>query len=46
MDIICFCHIRWNFVYQRPRHLLNNDPEDQASIPHPRFGFYGVIDGR
>lgn len=23
MDIICFCHIRWNFVYQRPQHLLN-----------------------
>ena len=22
------------------------DPEDQASIPHPRFGFYGVIDER
>lgn len=23
MDIICFSHIRWNFVYQRPQHLLN-----------------------
>ncbi|MCW3116131.1 MAG: glycosyl transferase [Chitinophagaceae bacterium] len=22
MDIICFCHLRWNFVYQRPQHLL------------------------
>jgi UDP-galactopyranose mutase len=22
------------------------DPEDQAQIPHPRFGFYGVIDER
>ncbi|HEV7255703.1 MAG TPA: UDP-galactopyranose mutase [Mesorhizobium sp.] len=22
------------------------DPEDQAAIPHPRFGFYGVIDER
>ncbi|HEY9361996.1 MAG TPA: glycosyltransferase [Chitinophagaceae bacterium] len=22
------------------------DPADQASIPHPRFGFYGVIDER
>ncbi|MEO6722577.1 MAG: glycosyltransferase family 1 protein [Ferruginibacter sp.] len=21
-DIICFCHLRWNFVYQRPQHLL------------------------
>jgi Glycosyl transferases group 1 len=23
MDLICFCHIRWDFVYQRPQHLLN-----------------------
>jgi len=23
MDIICFCHLRWNFVYQRPQHLLS-----------------------
>ena len=23
MDLICFSHIRWNFVYQRPQHLLN-----------------------
>lgn len=22
MDLVCFCHIRWNFVYQRPQHLL------------------------
>ena len=22
MDIICFSHIKWNFVYQRPQHLL------------------------
>lgn len=21
-DLLCFCHIRWNFVYQRPQHLL------------------------
>lgn len=23
MDFICFSHIRWNFVYQRPQHLLS-----------------------
>src|SRR5690349_1743947 len=22
MDVICFTHLRWNFVYQRPQHLL------------------------
>jgi glycosyltransferase involved in cell wall biosynthesis len=23
IDIICFCHLRWNFVFQRPQHLLS-----------------------
>ncbi len=23
MDFICFSHLRWNFVYQRPQHLLS-----------------------
>lgn len=22
MTLLCFCHLRWNFVYQRPQHLL------------------------
>src|SRR2546423_6348668 len=22
LDIICFSHLRWNLVYQRPQHLL------------------------
>lgn len=22
MEILCFCHLRWGFVYQRPQHLL------------------------
>jgi UDP-galactopyranose mutase len=22
-DIVCFSHLRWNFVYQRPQHLMN-----------------------
>lgn len=25
---------------------IQEDPEDQASIPHPRIGFYGVVDER
>lgn len=25
---------------------IQNEPADQAHIPHPRFGFYGVIDER
>src|SRR3954468_8813414 len=23
IDIICFSHLRWNFVFQRPQHLLS-----------------------
>ena len=23
MEILCFCHLRWEFVYQRPQHLLS-----------------------
>lgn len=23
MDILCFSHLRWNFVYQRPQHLMS-----------------------
>ncbi|WP_224018575.1 glycosyltransferase [Ferruginibacter albus] len=23
MDLICFCHLRWNFVFQRPQHLIS-----------------------
>ena len=23
MEIVCFSHLRWNFVYQRPQHLLS-----------------------
>ncbi len=26
--------------------IINSDPDDQKHIPHPRFGFYGVIDER
>src|SRR5579871_3932480 len=22
-DLICFCHLRWGFVYQRPQHLMS-----------------------
>ena len=28
MNLICFCHLRWNFVYQRPQHLLSRFAKD------------------
>ena len=29
MDIICFSHLRWNFVHQRPQHLLSRFTKEQ-----------------
>src|ERR1700712_1780793 len=23
LDLLCFCHLRWNFVFQRPQHLIS-----------------------
>src|SRR3954449_8591438 len=28
-DVICFSHLRWNFVYQRPQHLLSRCAKDR-----------------
>ncbi|MBD2088670.1 UDP-galactopyranose mutase [Microcoleus sp. FACHB-1515] len=28
-DLICFSHLRWNFVYQRPQHLLSRFAQQQ-----------------
>jgi glycosyltransferase involved in cell wall biosynthesis len=28
MDIVCVSHLRWNFVYQRPQHLLTRAARD------------------
>ncbi len=22
-DLVCFCHLRWDFVYQRPQHIMS-----------------------
>ncbi len=27
-DIVCFSHLRWDFVWQRPQHLLSRLSED------------------
>jgi len=29
IDLICFSHLRWNFVYQRPQHLMNRFAKEQ-----------------
>ena len=25
-DVICFSHLRWGFVFQRPQHLMRDAP--------------------
>lgn len=44
-DILCFSHLRWDFVYQRPQHLLSRAAhayriffiEEPVPAPHPRL---------
>ncbi|WP_287128071.1 UDP-galactopyranose mutase [Candidatus Cyanaurora vandensis] len=37
-DLVCFSHLRWNFVYQRPQHLLSRGAQDRRVffIEEPR----------
>jgi glycosyltransferase involved in cell wall biosynthesis len=39
-DIVCFSHLRWDFVYQRPQHLLSRAARDRRVfyIEEPRAG--------
>ena len=39
-DLVCFSHLRWDFVYQRPQHLLTRCAKDRRVffIEEPKFG--------
>lgn len=39
-DLICFSHLRWDFVYQRPQHLLSRCARDRRVffVEEPVFG--------
>ena len=39
-DVICFSHLRWDFVYQRPQHLLTRCARDRRVffLEEPIFG--------
>jgi UDP-galactopyranose mutase len=39
-DVICFSHLRWDFVYQRPQHLLSRCAKDHRVFffEEPLFG--------
>jgi UDP-galactopyranose mutase len=38
-DLICLSHLRWNFVYQRPNHLMARAAKDRRVyfVEEPRF---------
>ncbi len=39
MDLICYCHLRWNFVYQRPQHIISRFAKNYRTfyIEEPLF---------
>lgn len=39
-DLVCFSHLRWDFVYQRPQHLLSRCAKDRRVffVEEPIFG--------
>jgi UDP-galactopyranose mutase len=39
-DLVCFSHLRWDFVYQRPQHLLTRSAQDRRVffVEEPIFG--------
>lgn len=40
LDLVCFSHLRWDFVYQRPQHLLTRCARERRVffIEEPIFG--------
>lgn len=41
LDLVCLSHLRWNFVYQRPQHLLSRAARDFKRVffvEEPIFG--------
>ena len=39
-DLVCFSHLRWDFVYQRPQHLLSRSAKSRRVffVEEPKFG--------
>src|SRR5262245_52483763 len=42
--LLCFSHLRWNFVFQRPQHLLSRAAQTYAVyfFEEPRFADHAV----
>jgi glycosyltransferase involved in cell wall biosynthesis len=45
MDLVCFSHLRWDFVYQRPQHLLSRFVSGYRVIYIQEFTDGGEEDG-
>ena len=45
VDLFCFSHLRWDFVYQRPQHLLTRCAEDRRVFFWEEPFFDGDADG-
>ncbi|MBC7892094.1 MAG: glycosyltransferase family 1 protein, partial [Sphingobacteriaceae bacterium] len=44
-DLVCFSHLRWDFVFQRPQHLLTRANRDSRVffVEEPLFGGEDVV---
>ena len=40
VDLVCLSHLRWDFVYQRPQHLLSRFAQERRVffVEEPTFG--------
>ncbi|MCW3090934.1 MAG: UDP-galactopyranose mutase [Ferruginibacter sp.] len=45
MDLVCFSHLPWNFVYQRPQHLLSRFALDYRVFYFQEFEYNDSHDG-
>jgi len=45
MDLVCFSHLHWNFVYQRPQHLLSRFATQYRVFYVQEFEFNDLEDG-
>src|ERR1041384_7805709 len=39
LDLVCFSHLRWKFVYQRPQHLMSRSARERRVfyVEEPEF---------
>ena len=43
-EVLCFSHLRWNFVYQWPQHLLNRAGVPPGLIEQERLASLLIVD--